>query len=172
MTNVANAPKRTGKISDQEKEEIIAVFKKTDSVNETARRTGRSSASVSRILNAGGFEPSKRSQTKAMNEANAEDAKARRARLADKWRRVEEQTLDLAMNENSRYHLVKGTGSGRIIDKVVTSVPADDRKHLLTGAAIASDKAAILERIDAPKDGQGRGLLEDLVSTLHKERGE
>lgn len=87
------------------------------------------------------------------------------------WRRAEEETLSRALPEpGQQYHLIKGTGSGRVIDKKVDAVPADDMKNLLTGAAIASDKAAILEKVDAPKDGQGRGLLEDLVSTLRKER--
>ena len=170
---MATPPKKvTGPVTDPERARIIEVFKVCDSVGETARRTGRSKPTVSRVLIAAGFEPSGRRFTRAANEANAEDARTRRGRLAVLWRDAEERTLRRALGlDSERYHLVKGTGSGRVIDQHVDVVPADDFKHLMTGAAIASDKASILERLDAPREGQGRGRLEDLVESLHKGRG-
>lgn len=165
---MATKPKRQGPVTPEEAAHIVEVFREVDSVRETARRVGRSAMTVSKYVAAAGLEPSGRKFIKEATAANQEDAKARRARLADKWRRAEEQAIDLALNVSGEYHLVKGTGSGRVIDKIVKGVPADDRKNLLTAAAIASDKAAILEKIDAPKDGQGRSLLEELVEGLRK----
>jgi transposase-like protein len=168
---VANLQKRSGPIGEEERAHILDVFRRCDNVSETSRQTGRSKSAVSSVVRAAGEVPSGRALTQKATAATAEDAKARRARLAIMWRRAEEETLSRALPEpGQQYHLIKGTGSGRVIDKKVDAVPADDMKNLLTGAAIASDKAAILEKVDAPKDGQGRGLLEDLVSTLRKER--
>ena len=164
---MSSGPK--GPVTDEEAAEIVAIFKTLDNVSETARRVGRAKTTVSKVVRAAGLEPSGRVFVKEALKAEQADAKARRARLANKWRQAEEQTLDLVLGvaEGERtYHLVKATGSGRVVDKHVKSVPADDRKHLLTGAAIASDKAALLERADQDTEGKGKGLLQQLVEGL------
>ena len=174
MINVASIP-----WTEAERELCLSIFEQTDNVSETARRLSaegpnkRSKQAVSRIVAQAGGEPSGRRFTQKARQANVEDAKARRARLAVLWREAEEETLSRALrrNDDGKYHFIKGTGSGQVIDRRVSDVPADDMKHLLTGAAIASDKAAILEKVDTPTDGQGRGLLEELVGTLREKRG-
>lgn len=158
-----------GPVTDEERKRIVEVFKTCDSVRETARQVGRSATTVSGVVKLAGLEPSGRKFVKQALAANQDDAKARRARLAQKWRQAEEQTLDLVLgvaNGEREYHLVKGTGSGKVIDQHVKAVPADDRKNLLTGAAIASDKAGLLERADQDTEGRGKGLLQQLVEGL------
>jgi hypothetical protein len=161
--------KPQGPVTPKEAAHILEVFKTCDNVRETARKTGRSPNTVSRHVKQAGLEPGGRVFTQNTLTAVVVDAKARRARLSQKWREAEEHLLDLCAETDSglkQYHLVKVAGSGKVVDVLVDSVPADDRKHLLTSAAISSDKATLLEKADSDRSGESKGLLEQLVESL------
>ncbi|HEU5151516.1 MAG TPA: helix-turn-helix domain-containing protein [Iamia sp.] len=68
-------------LTDADRKAILATYDECQSVNETARRTGRGASTVSRTLRAAGIEPAARARTKAACEAQSIDNAARRARL-------------------------------------------------------------------------------------------
>ena len=153
---------------------IVETFKALDNVSQTARKHGRSKTAVSDIIKAAGLSASGRQQTKDATAALVVEGRARRARIADKWRRIEEQALDRCIDqpsgaegEEAQYRLVRATGSGRVIDQLVSMMPSDDFRNVMTGAAIASDKAAKLEALDGG-GSEGKGLLESLVQSIEQ----
>ncbi len=74
----------TTRLTDDERTQIIDVLTETESVAETARRTGRSSSTVSRIGRDAGLDVAARANTKRACEANRADNAARRAELCSK----------------------------------------------------------------------------------------
>ncbi len=159
------------RISDDERQAIIATLQDTENVRETARRHGRSKTSVSRIAVEEGIETAGRPQTQNACAALEVDNAARRAKLksdllddAD-WIR---QQLRRPCIEKKAMVVSDGVQNGSHVEHVEIEhdlPPFADQQRIMTAVGIAVDKVGVLERLE-PERGAGRSMLEELFDGL------
>lgn len=158
------------RMTDAEKAHIIEVLTETENVTETARRTGRSSSTVSRLAAAEGIDVLQRPLTARACEAARIDAAARRAALAVGF-------LDDAERLRAQLFapMVVTELAGKIAAHVQTEVtePSPTDKRAIMNAATSAARSAIeLDRHDRPAAGADDGQVPMLVQLVDNLRAE
>lgn len=148
------------KVTDRERARILAVLEETGNVRETARATGRSRSTVSRIAQEAGVEPAAREQTRAATEARQADNAARRAELAAGFL---EDAAHLRKLIHAEHEVTHWTKDGEMVRDTISAPTSADVQRYMTAAAIAVDKSIVLERVDPPA-GEGISILERLIA--------
>jgi hypothetical protein len=113
------------------------------SCREIAAEVGRSASTVSAMAKANGHSFA-RAGTEKATAARVVDNAAKRAALATRLADAADEMLDRAR--------ASGTST--------------DAKNYMIAAGIAVDKSVVLDRVANP-EGQAKGLLEQLVDSLH-----
>lgn len=155
------------KVTADERKAIIATLQQTESIGETARRHKRAKSTISGIAAAEGLTVADRSATKHATAARAADNDARVEQLLERWAKRALTELDRvdALDGGAQFRLVKATGSGKVVDEMVTTAPEEDRQRMLTGAAIATDKVKVLRSLRSDAR-EGKTLIEQFVDGL------
>lgn len=157
-------------ITDDQRDEILALFDQGLTRNEIARRTGVSAGSVTNICIANGrrFD---RSATKDASEARRVDLAAARESLAQRLNVAANAMLDMIDQPFTVYAF---GGRDNTFNKAeLESAPVEARRTIITSAAIVFDKlskivestpegtveaVSVLDRIEAEFDGEFDGF--------------
>jgi hypothetical protein len=143
---------------------IIADIQAGKKRNEIARERRVSSSTVSLIAKAEGLNFD-RSKTEIATRAVQVDSKARRAALAARLLNKAAELLDL-MDEPYLVHSFGGRDNS-YNEQLLDRAPASDLRNLMTSAAVAIDKHAVLEKLDVDSGAaSAKSMLGELGAAL------
>ncbi|MGY0023742.1 helix-turn-helix domain-containing protein [Streptomyces sp. YJ-C3] len=163
---MSTSPKfsKGGRVTAEERAEIIRLARSRKGRNEIARLTRRSLRTVSLICEDEGISFD-RSATAAATEAKMQDAKARRAAIIEGLYDVAEDELAY-LKQGEGYNLVE-VSIGKPVPYTVERLPAQDRKALVSSISTATTAAARLEALDTNNGvDDGISMLGKLASGL------
>lgn len=149
-----------GKISDEQRAEVLRLHAEGLARNEIARQLNISAGSVTSICTAAGrsFD---RSETKRATEARQVDLAAGRLRLAEKMLTASEAMLDVIDGPYEVYNF--GGKDNTFESRVLDSAPVEVRRNVITTAAITFDKLTrIVEKSDTGLE-QAVGVLDTIA---------
>lgn len=149
-----------GKISDEQRAEVLRLHAEGLARNEIARQLNISAGSVTSICTAAGrsFD---RSETKRATEARQVDLAAGRLRLAEKMLAASEAMLDKIDGPYEVYNF--GGKDNTFESRVLDSAPVEVRRNVITTAAITFDKLTrIVEKSDTGLE-QAVGVLDTIA---------
>lgn len=149
-----------GRVTDEERDRIIATLRETENVRETARRHRRSVGTVSLIARSEGLCIAERSRTKNATRARVVDLKAMRLAAAERFlldeQRLAEQMFAPVV-EKKPMVVSNGGDAGSSVLEVETHLDEPtfaDKQRIMTSRAIAIDKSMALERHDDTGDAE------------------
>lgn len=149
-----------GKLTDEQRAEVLRLHNDGLSRNDIARQTGISAGSVTSICTTHGrsFD---RSATKRATEARQVDLAAGRLRLAEKMLEASEAMLDKIDGPYEVYNF--GGKDNTFESRVLDSAPVEVRRNVITTAAITFDKLSrIVEKSDTGLE-QAVGVLDTIA---------
>ena len=149
-----------GKLTDEQRAEVLRLHSEGLSRNEIARQLNISAGSVTSICTAAGrsFD---RSETKRATEARQVDLAAGRLRLAEKMLTASEAMLDKIDGPYEVYNF--GGKDNTFESRVLDSAPVEVRRNVITTAAITFDKLTrIVEKSDTGLE-QAVGVLDTIA---------
>lgn len=154
-------------LTDEKRAAILADIKTGEKGrNQIAREHGVSQSTVSLIAQDAGLKDAfDRTTTKHATAAVTADNKARRAAISSRLLAKADEFLD----QLEQPHLVFNFGGkdNTYEERELDRPPTADMRNLMTCAAIALDKHAVLEKIDGDQGVEGaRAMILDLASAL------
>lgn len=154
----------SGPFTDEERDRLRELHAQGLSLHEIARRMGRGKTTISRHAASMGLSWD-RSKTIEATKARTADVKALRAELKHQFL-VKAGELLAQMDEP---YLVFNFGGkdNSYNDRLLDRPPTADLRNLMTAAAVAVDKHAVLERLDS--DGgaeQAKSMIGELAGAL------
>jgi hypothetical protein len=152
------------KLTDAEREDILATFVACDSVNETARRHRRSAGTVSRIVANAGLVPAARSKTKTATAAAKFDAAHERTALHRRLLAEANGFLDRLHEPHTAFSF--GGKDNTYNEHEMAEPPVADQRSLMVMVGIAVDKSIAIEKAERGDDTEGAALIEALVGGL------
>mgnify|MGYP001237743837 FL=1 len=136
------------RVSDEEREAILAMLKEGKSVGQVAKRFGRSKTTVSKIGREAGLDLARPELKKAAEAQRAENA-ARRAELA---RLLLEDAFRLREQLWQPCRVYNFGGKDNVYREHILPEPdARTKREILTAIGIAVDKVIALEKHDNPE---------------------
>ena len=149
-----------GKLTDEQRAEVLRLHSEGLSRNEIARQTGLSAGSITNICNANdrGFD---RSSTKHAQEARSVDLAERRQILAIRLDEAANGLLDMLDKPFTVYNF--GGKDNTFNSAVLDAPPVEAQKSIITAGAIVFDKLSrIVEKSDTGLE-QAVGVLDTLA---------
>lgn len=147
-------------ISDEQREQVLALHAEGHARNEIARRIGISAGSVTNICRAAdrAFD---RSETKHATEARQIDLAAGRTRLAEKMLAASEDMLDRIDDPYLVFSF--GGKENDYNEHTLTSAPVEVRRNVITTAGITFDKLTRIVEKDNGGLDQAVGVLDQIA---------
>lgn len=149
-----------GKITDEQRAEVLRLHSEGLARNAIARETGISAGSVTLICTENGrsFD---RSATKRATEARAIDLAAGRIRLAEKMLAAAEDMLDRIDDEYVVYNF--GGKDNTFEQRTLETAPVEVRRNIITTAGITFDKLSRIVEKDNGGLDEAVGMLDALA---------
>ncbi|QPZ39710.1 hypothetical protein [Paramicrobacterium chengjingii] len=149
-------------VDDETRTVILDLARTEVARNEIARRTGVSTAAVSKIVKEAGLSFN-RSQTDAANQARQVDLAAIRLKLAEEMGAA---ALDLLRTRKNEYLVYNFGGKDNDYNEhVLASPPVEVQRSIVVTAGIAFDKASrIVERDTSTGVESAHSLLDSLAA--------
>jgi hypothetical protein len=160
-----------GRLTDEDRREIIRLHGEGKGRNEIARISGRSLRTVSRICEDAGL-TFDRTATAVATEAKKMDAKARRAAIVQRlYARTERLLAQLDAAEDGQFPFTTSTVNG-IETKRLDHVPGQEEKALAGAITQYMNQAVRLEQLDGdPGVEAARSMLGALAEGLNQLAG-
>jgi hypothetical protein len=153
-----------GRVTPEERAEIMRLHGLGKGRNDIARLTGRSQRTVTVVCHAEGL-TFDRSATAAATEARKMDAKARRAAIVEQLYDVAE--AELAYLRSKQPHELVEVSAGKAVTYTPKRLPAQERRALVQSISAAMATANRLEALDSTSGvDEGISLLGQLATGL------
>lgn len=157
-------------VTEEQRTEVIALAKAGKSRNDIVRETGIAAGTVTKIVHAAGLSFD-RAATEQATAAKVLDNKARRALLAERLLTIAGEQLDRIGEQGLVYAF--GGKDNKYNERWQDRPPPADVRNLMTAAAIAIDKHAVLEKLDTDNGAAGaRSMLGELGAALQVAAGQ
>lgn len=152
-----------GKITDEQRAEVLHLHTEGLARNEIARRTGISAGTVTKICQDAGraFD---RSATKDATRARQEDLAEARIALAHRLNDAANDMLDMLGKPFTVYNF--GGKDNTFNSAELDDVPVEARRTIITSAAIVFDKMTRIVEKDTGSSDAAAGVLDQFAAAL------
>lgn len=146
-------------------EAIVAGRSEDRSAGALAREHGVAVTTVSRIAKSAGLDPWQRAQTKRATQAREADMAEERSKLKARWMATANRLLDQLDQPYRAFSF--GGKDNSYAEEWFDRPPPDALRALVTAAAIATDKHAVVHKLDTDQGAaDGRSAIEQFMEAV------